>query len=85
MQLLVGQMYNSGYGVPRNPHKGLVWISKASKGRNSVWKASGKHPELVSQIQRNRGIKLIYLDEIFAIFFCVCKYRGYRQSIGLIF
>ncbi|XP_054799424.1 uncharacterized protein LOC129303885 [Prosopis cineraria] len=44
MQVLVGQMYNSGYGVPRDPRKGHAWISKASRTRNSVWKASEKHP-----------------------------------------
>ncbi|KAG5125428.1 hypothetical protein JHK82_032165 [Glycine max] len=44
MQVLVGQMYYSGYGVPRDPHKGHVWISKASRNRNSVWKVCGKRP-----------------------------------------
>ncbi|TKY47600.1 Sel protein [Spatholobus suberectus] len=44
MQLLVGQMYYSGYGVPRDPQKGHVWISKASRSRNSVWKVCGKRP-----------------------------------------
>ncbi|XP_028797654.1 uncharacterized protein LOC114753154 [Neltuma alba] len=44
MQLLVGQMYYSGYGVPRDPRKGHAWISKASRTRSSVWKASEKHP-----------------------------------------
>ncbi|XP_027939257.1 uncharacterized protein LOC114193563 [Vigna unguiculata] len=44
MQVLVGQMYNSGYGVPRDPQKGHVWISKASRNRNSVWKVCGKRP-----------------------------------------
>ncbi|CAJ1857964.1 unnamed protein product [Sphenostylis stenocarpa] len=44
MQVLVGQMYNSGYGVPRDPKKGHVWISKASRNRNSVWKVCDKRP-----------------------------------------
>ncbi|XP_061375120.1 uncharacterized protein LOC133317277 [Gastrolobium bilobum] len=44
MQVLVGQMYYSGYGVPRDPQKGNAWISKASRSRNSVWKVSDKHP-----------------------------------------
>ncbi|KAK4277772.1 hypothetical protein QN277_015720 [Acacia crassicarpa] len=44
MQFLVGQMYNSGYGVVRDPRKGHVWISKASRTRSSVWKASEKPP-----------------------------------------
>ncbi|KAL9332656.1 hypothetical protein ACSQ67_002266 [Phaseolus vulgaris] len=44
MQVLVGQMYNSGYGVSRDPQKGHGWISKAAKNRNSVWKVCGKRP-----------------------------------------
>ncbi|CAL9165804.1 unnamed protein product [Musa hybrid cultivar] len=44
MQVLVGQMYHSGYGVPRNEQKAYTWISKASKYRSSVWKVSDKRP-----------------------------------------
>ncbi|KAK9283150.1 hypothetical protein L1049_011381 [Liquidambar formosana] len=44
MQVLVGQMYYSGYGVPRDAQKGRAWISKASRTRSSVWKVSDKHP-----------------------------------------
>ncbi|XP_059666809.1 uncharacterized protein LOC132312453 isoform X1 [Cornus florida] len=44
MQVLVGQMYYSGYGIPRDTQKGRAWISKASKSRSSVWKVSDKHP-----------------------------------------
>ncbi|CAL5202997.1 unnamed protein product [Lathyrus oleraceus] len=44
MQVLVGQMYYSGYGVPRDPQKGHAWINRASKSRNSVWKVSQKQP-----------------------------------------
>ncbi|KAG5042242.1 hypothetical protein AAZX31_03G038100 [Glycine max] len=44
MQVLVGQMYNSGYGVPRDAQKGRVWVTKASKARSSVWKVGDKHP-----------------------------------------
>ncbi|KAK3015192.1 hypothetical protein RJ639_005401 [Escallonia herrerae] len=44
MQVLVGQMYCSGYGVPRDAHKGRAWISRASKTRSSVWKVSDKRP-----------------------------------------
>ncbi|XP_077212703.1 uncharacterized protein LOC143847815 [Tasmannia lanceolata] len=44
MQVLVGQMYYSGYGVPRDVHKGRAWIMKASKNRSSVWNVSDKHP-----------------------------------------
>uniref|UniRef100_A0A5B7B620 Sel1-like protein n=1 Tax=Davidia involucrata TaxID=16924 RepID=A0A5B7B620_DAVIN len=43
-QVLVGQMYYSGYGVPRDAQKGRAWISKASKSRSSAWKVSDKHP-----------------------------------------
>ncbi|KAB1224515.1 hypothetical protein CJ030_MR2G016404 [Morella rubra] len=44
MQILVGQMYYSGYGVPRDAQKGRVWITRASRTRSSVWKVSDKHP-----------------------------------------
>ncbi|MQM01787.1 hypothetical protein Taro_034547 [Colocasia esculenta] len=43
-QVLVGQMYYSGYGVPRNVQKGKAWISKASQFRSSACKISDKHP-----------------------------------------
>ncbi|XP_075081397.1 uncharacterized protein LOC107831393 isoform X2 [Nicotiana tabacum] len=38
MQVLVGQMYYSGYGIPRDPQKGRAWINRASKSRSSAWK-----------------------------------------------
>ncbi|OVA12688.1 Sel1-like [Macleaya cordata] len=44
MQVLVGQMYYSGYGVPRDAQKGRAWITKASRSRASVWKVSEKRP-----------------------------------------
>ncbi|GMN41207.1 hypothetical protein TIFTF001_010423 [Ficus carica] len=44
MQVLVGQMYYSGYGVAKDPRKGRVWISRASKGRSSAWRVSDKQP-----------------------------------------
>lgn len=44
MQVLVGQMYCNGYGVPKDVQKGRAWISKASRSRSSVWKVSDKHP-----------------------------------------
>ncbi|XP_050212362.1 uncharacterized protein LOC126663182 [Mercurialis annua] len=44
MQVLVGQMYYSGYGIPRDEQKGRIWISKASRTRSSVWKLSDKRP-----------------------------------------
>ncbi|KAF8414002.1 hypothetical protein HHK36_002000 [Tetracentron sinense] len=44
MQDLVGQMYYSGYGVPRDAQKGRAWFARASRSRSSVWKVSDKHP-----------------------------------------
>ncbi|KAJ8552662.1 hypothetical protein K7X08_020055 [Anisodus acutangulus] len=44
MQVLVGQMYFSGYGISRDAHKGRAWISQASKSRSSAWKVSDKRP-----------------------------------------
>ncbi|XP_050385890.1 uncharacterized protein LOC126802321 [Argentina anserina] len=44
MQVLVGQMYHSGYGVQKNPEKGHAWISRASRSRRAAWKVSEKQP-----------------------------------------
>ncbi|KAK6245150.1 hypothetical protein QUC31_011559 [Theobroma cacao] len=44
MQVLVSQMYYSGYGVPRDAQKGRIWMTRASRLRSSVWKVSDKHP-----------------------------------------
>lgn len=44
MQVLVGQMYYSGYGVPKDPQKGRAWMNRASKSRVLVWNLSEKHP-----------------------------------------
>ncbi|KAL6209265.1 hypothetical protein ACLB2K_020207 [Fragaria x ananassa] len=44
MQVLVGQMYLSGYGVEKNPEKGHAWISRASRSRRAIWKVSQKQP-----------------------------------------
>ncbi|XP_011077502.1 uncharacterized protein LOC105161501 [Sesamum indicum] len=44
MQVLVAQMYYSGYGVARDANKGRIWITKASRMRSSVWKVSNKRP-----------------------------------------
>ncbi|XP_076918742.1 uncharacterized protein LOC143579279 [Bidens hawaiensis] len=44
MQVLVGQMYSSGYGVVKDAQKGQAWISRASRSRSSVWKVGDKHP-----------------------------------------
>ncbi|KAF6152650.1 hypothetical protein GIB67_008087 [Kingdonia uniflora] len=44
MQVLVGQMYFSGYGVPRDAQKGKAWITRASRSRSSAWKVSHKRP-----------------------------------------
>lgn len=44
MQVLVGQMYYCGYGVPKDSNKGRTWITRASRVRSSVWKVSNKRP-----------------------------------------
>ncbi|KAK9063328.1 hypothetical protein SSX86_017198 [Deinandra increscens subsp. villosa] len=44
MQVLVGQMYCSGYGVVKDAQKGQAWINRASRSRSSVWKVGDKHP-----------------------------------------
>ncbi|KAL3837794.1 hypothetical protein ACJIZ3_022385 [Penstemon smallii] len=44
MQVLVGQMYYSGYGVVRDPQKGRAWISRAARKRSSVWQLGDKRP-----------------------------------------
>ncbi|KAI3474257.1 hypothetical protein Pfo_029045 [Paulownia fortunei] len=44
MQVLVGQMYYSGYGVPKDADKGKIWMTRASRMRSSVWKVSNKRP-----------------------------------------
>lgn len=44
MQVLVGQMYTSGFGVVKDAQKGRAWINRASRSRSSVWKVGEKHP-----------------------------------------
>ncbi|XP_078446730.1 uncharacterized protein LOC144715645 [Wolffia australiana] len=44
MQVLVGQMYYSGYGIGRNVQKGKAWISRASRYRSSASKVADKRP-----------------------------------------
>ncbi|XP_057487585.1 uncharacterized protein LOC130775444 [Actinidia eriantha] len=44
MQVLVGQMYYNGYGVPKDAQKGRIWMARASRVRSSVWKVSNKRP-----------------------------------------
>ncbi|CAN8317111.1 unnamed protein product [Cochlearia groenlandica] len=44
MQVLLSQMYNSGYGVPKDSRKGKIWITKASRTRSSVLKVKDKRP-----------------------------------------
>ncbi|CAI9097206.1 OLC1v1033579C1 [Oldenlandia corymbosa var. corymbosa] len=44
MQVLVAQMYYTGYGVTKNAHKGRIWMTRASRVRSSVWKVSNKRP-----------------------------------------
>lgn len=44
MQVLVAQMYKSGYGVPVNDQKAEAWMLKASRTVHSVWKVTDKRP-----------------------------------------
>ncbi|KAM7467922.1 hypothetical protein LguiB_015484 [Lonicera macranthoides] len=44
MQVLLAQMYYTGYGVPRDSYKGKIWMTRASRLRTSVWKVSNKRP-----------------------------------------
>ncbi|URE48444.1 SEL1 [Musa troglodytarum] len=44
MQVLVAQMYRSGYGMAKNEKKANVWITKASRYWSAVRKVSDKHP-----------------------------------------
>ncbi|KAF5181492.1 Sel1 repeat protein [Thalictrum thalictroides] len=44
MQVLVGQMYCSGYGTPKDAQKGKQWITKASRTRSSALKVGDKRP-----------------------------------------
>ncbi|KAL8141000.1 hypothetical protein V2J09_007021 [Rumex salicifolius] len=44
MQVLVSQMYYSGYGVAKDAHKGRLWMARAARHRSSVWKVSDKRP-----------------------------------------
>ncbi|KAL5058265.1 hypothetical protein RYX36_029869 [Vicia faba] len=44
MQILVGQMYYSGYGIPKDAQKSKLWLTKASRVRSSVWKVGDKRP-----------------------------------------
>ncbi|GAB4856279.1 hypothetical protein Ancab_014207 [Ancistrocladus abbreviatus] len=44
MQVLVSQMYYSGYGVPKDAQKGRLWMTRASRLRSSAWKVSEKRP-----------------------------------------
>ncbi|CAN1812205.1 hypothetical protein LINPERHAP1_LOCUS26463 [Linum perenne] len=44
MQVLVGRMYSSGYGVPKDVSKGRAWIDMASKTQSSASRLGDKHP-----------------------------------------
>ncbi|KAJ6755618.1 hypothetical protein OIU79_028098 [Salix purpurea] len=44
MQVLVSQMYYSGYGIPKDEQKGRIWMTRASRTRSWVWKVSNKQP-----------------------------------------
>ncbi|KAF5453728.1 hypothetical protein F2P56_028606, partial [Juglans regia] len=57
MQVLVGQMYYSGYGVSRDPRKGHTWINRASKSRVLVWNVSDKQPGYNASDSDSDGLK----------------------------
>lgn len=44
MQVLVGQMYCSGYGVHRDVQRGKAWFQRASKSRSRVMNLVAKRP-----------------------------------------
>ncbi|XAR65993.1 hypothetical protein NMG60_11012025 [Bertholletia excelsa] len=44
MQVLVGQMYYSGYGVPRDAQNGRAWITRASNNQPTIWNVGDKRP-----------------------------------------
>ncbi|KAI7727947.1 hypothetical protein M8C21_028294 [Ambrosia artemisiifolia] len=44
MQVLVSQMYFNGYGIPKDPQKAKIWMTRAARVRSSVWKVSNKRP-----------------------------------------
>ncbi|CAA0836645.1 Unknown protein [Striga hermonthica] len=44
MQVLVGQMYYSGYGVARDTKTAKAWINRAAGSSPSAWKVGDKHP-----------------------------------------
>ncbi|XP_073282252.1 uncharacterized protein [Primulina huaijiensis] len=50
MQVIVSQMYNSGYGVAKDEEKGKFWISKASRIRASARKLSYKRPDVTEVV-----------------------------------
>ncbi|CAN6342421.1 unnamed protein product, partial [Urochloa humidicola] len=43
-QVLVAQMFFSGYGVPKNEYKGRQWMDRASKYRSSALRVGMKRP-----------------------------------------
>ncbi|GLJ27345.1 hypothetical protein SUGI_0536660 [Cryptomeria japonica] len=44
LQILVGQMYCSGYGIPPDIKKGKSWFQKASKSRSKILSLCAKPP-----------------------------------------
>jgi TPR repeat protein len=60
MQVIVGQMYASGYGVPQDTAKAKEWIKKASSSRHASWNVLGKQPgyigsDSMSESDQNDG------------------------------
>ncbi|KAF9620400.1 hypothetical protein IFM89_011773 [Coptis chinensis] len=48
LQVLLAQMYLSGYGIPKDPKMGKIWINKASKVRSAALKVGDKRPGYVA-------------------------------------
>eukprot|EP01018_Ginkgo_biloba_P039469 Gb_17390 [translate_table: standard] len=44
MQILVAQMYYSGYGIPQDAQKARTWFQKASKAQSRVTNLTAKQP-----------------------------------------
>lgn len=57
MQVLVGQMYNTGYGVRKDVKKGRTWITIASESRSSAWKVSTKQPGYNASDSESQDLK----------------------------
>ncbi|KAL6520674.1 hypothetical protein OROMI_032234 [Orobanche minor] len=78
MQVLVGQMYYSGYGVAKDADNGKFWMTRASRIRASVWKVRNKRPVTmpVILILRNQLMILDLFLQIEGSTLMADKFRG---------